>query len=181
MSVPKKTKIIVSIEKTTGAIGANGNLFYSIKGDLVHFRRTTMTTTTPQLQNVLVMGRKTWESLPKKPLPNRINVVFSTNPIDGVDVVGSMREYHEYIVAHSEKIENVYIIGGSSIYNMFLESGLVDEIICTVFYPKRLNEPIERVADTFFPIHELQRFVNSKSEYIGEDDNYVAIVEYYVN
>jgi dihydrofolate reductase len=125
------------------------------------------------------MGRKTWESLPKKPLPNRINVVFSTRPIDGVDVVGSMREYHEYIAAHDELIENVYIIGGSSIYNMFLEDGLVDEIICTVFYPKKTSKPIEQVADTFFPIHELQRFVKGASEYIGEGDNYVAIVEYY--
>lgn len=171
------TKIIVGLESTTGAIGYNGDLCCSIKGDLAHFRKVTKNTTNPTLKNLVVMGRKTWDSLPKKPLDCRINLVFSHSKISGLDVVSSIDEYHHFIEKNKEKIETVFIIGGASIYRMFLEAGLVSEVIATVFYPKT-NHKI--LADTYFPMSYLDRFTKmAKIDFIGEDEKYSASVEYY--
>ena len=62
---------IVAIDENYG-IGYNNELLCSIKEDLERFKKLTT-------NNVVVMGRKTWDSLPKKPLPNRTNVVVTNN------------------------------------------------------------------------------------------------------
>ena len=171
------TKIIVGLENTTGAIGYKGDLCCSVKGDLAHFRKITTSTKNPSLKNLIVMGRKTWDSLLAKPLAGRLNLVFSRSTISGVDAVGSLEEYHQFIQTNRDKIETVFIIGGGSIYSMFLEEGLVSEVIATVFYPKT-NDKIQ--ADTYFPVSYLDKFTKmSKKDFVGEDEKYSASVEYY--
>jgi dihydrofolate reductase len=67
-----------------GGIGQSGKLPWRLKGDMAFFKQLTTTTTTAQKgkRNVVVMGRKTWESIPSnfRPLPNRVNVVLSRRP-----------------------------------------------------------------------------------------------------
>ena len=102
--------LIVAIGKN-GEIGCNGNLIWKIPEDLKRFKTLTM-------GHPVIMGRKTWESLPKKPLPGRRNVVLTHNKdfkAEGGDVVHSIEEAIELT-----RGQEPFIIGGSEIYNAFL-------------------------------------------------------------
>ena len=71
-------KLIIACDPK-GGIGFNGKLpWTNLQGDLLRFKELTT-------GKVILMGRNTWESLPKKPLPNRINVVVSSNTISKMD------------------------------------------------------------------------------------------------
>lgn len=104
-------------------IGRNNKIPWYIPEDLNYFRRITQ-------NQVVIMGRKTFESLPKGPLPNRINIVLTTEPSNYKDIekihTGTLyfTKYedlnnllNEIEIAVIEK--QLYIIGGSEIYNLF--------------------------------------------------------------
>ena len=105
-----EVKIIVAIGED-GAIGRNGELIWKIPADLKRFK--TLTTGHP-----VIMGRKTWDSLPKKPLPGRRNIVITRskdfNP-DGAFVVNSPQE-----ALRVTEEESPFIIGGAEIYKLML-------------------------------------------------------------
>jgi dihydrofolate reductase len=93
------------------ALGVDGTLPWHLPEDLRLFRALTLGST-------VVMGRRTWESLPSRarPLPGRTNVVLSTGmapPLAGVQVAGSPEEV---LAAH----EDIWVIGGASVYTAFL-------------------------------------------------------------
>lgn len=92
-------------------LGSHGNLIWHISADLKNFKR--LTTGHP-----VIMGRKTWESLPKQPLPGRLNIVMSRNPgsIEGAVAVSSPEE----AIAACEGHDFPYIIGGEQIYRLFM-------------------------------------------------------------
>ena len=69
---------LIWAQEHDGGIGKNGRLPWHIPEDLKNFKKITLNST-------IVMGRKTWDSLPFKPLPKRKNIVFSRNKIDGID------------------------------------------------------------------------------------------------
>lgn len=106
--------IIAAVDKYW-AIGNKGQLLVSIPHDQKRFRDET-------LGKVIVMGRKTLESLPGgQPLYGRINVVLSRDPeyrVKGAEVCHSLDETLEFLQKYSP--EDVYIIGGGSIYEQFL-------------------------------------------------------------
>ncbi|MEM9422743.1 MAG: dihydrofolate reductase, partial [Pseudomonadota bacterium] len=64
---------------TNGAIGRDGDIPWHVPEDLKFFQRETM-------GGAIIMGRKTWESLPFKPLKNRLNVVVSRGEVEGADL-----------------------------------------------------------------------------------------------
>ena len=82
MASPERARrtfqVVVAATKTWG-IGAGGALPWRLPGDLRHFRELTARTADPGKLNAVVMGRRTWDSLPPKfrPLPGRVNVVLS--------------------------------------------------------------------------------------------------------
>jgi dihydrofolate reductase len=97
-------KLIIACDPK-GGIGHDGKLPWSnIQGDLPRFKNLTQ-------GQVVVMGRNTWDSLPKKPLPNRFNVVVTSKPIDGAITINSISHqfYSEYT--------NAYLIGGAQLVN----------------------------------------------------------------
>lgn len=102
--------MIVAIGKD-GAIGKKGDLIWKISADLKRFK--ALTTGHP-----VIMGRKTWESLPKRPLPNRRNIIL-TRSVDfnaeGAECFNSVEE-----TLKATEGENPYIIGGAEIYKAFL-------------------------------------------------------------
>lgn len=93
-------------------IGANGNLVFELPGDLARFKALT-------LGKPVIMGRKTWESLPKKPLPGRLNIVLTHNPAwqaEGAVTVTSAVEALALVAAEPEAC----VIGGGEVYALFL-------------------------------------------------------------
>lgn len=91
-----------------GAIGRGGDMIWHLPGDLRQFKKTT-------LGCPVVMGRRTWESLPRKPLPGRRNIVVSRQPdypAMGADTAPSLEEALEMCAAS----ERVFVIGGGEIY-----------------------------------------------------------------
>ncbi len=111
--------IIVAVAENR-VIGRDNQLIWHISEDLKRFKRLTE-------NNTVVMGRKTYLSLPFRPLKNRRNIVISNTvkEIEGVEVVSSIDEALSLC-----RGDEVFIIGGASIYEQTL--GLVDRIYLTV-------------------------------------------------
>lgn len=131
-----KTKLIAAVDQNL-ALGSSGKLLFRIPEDLKLFKRLTT-------GHVVLMGRKTFESLGCKPLPDRVNIVISTTKKfdDGVITFESLTTAIEYSkLTYPDK--DLYIIGGGKVYRQC--TGLADEVILTV-YGKAYEE-----ADTYFP------------------------------
>lgn len=87
-------------------LGKNGDLVFRYKADMQFFQKMTM-------GHTVVMGRKTWDSLPKK-LDGRVNLVVSAAPVDDAD--GTIHHLDEYLELHKDDEEEIFIIGGGSVY-----------------------------------------------------------------
>ena len=127
-----KLSIIVAMSSNR-VIGVNNSLPWHLSEDLKHFK--TLTT-----GHTIIMGRKTYESI-GKPLPNRRNIVISRNLnafYGGVEVVHSLED----AFSTSSNDEEVFIIGGSNIYEQSLH--LVDHLYIT-----EIKKAFE--GDAFFP------------------------------
>ena len=126
-------------------LGRDGDLCWYIREDLRRFKALTM-------GNAVIMGRKTWESLPKKPLPGRLNIVLSKNPKDPNDPTPGPSPMWEGGLVTAASVDQalemagereVFIIGGESVYRTFLP--LADRLELTRIFA---SDP---KADKFFP------------------------------
>ncbi len=142
-----------------GGIGLNGNLPWRIKEDMKLFKKITTTVENKNKQNAVIMGRKTWESIPQKfrPLPNRINIILSTTMekketenVDSVYVVNSLKDLDTTIkqLKKEEKLAKSFIIGGATLYNKMFE---LDKI--TKVHVSLVNDDYE--CDTFIDMKYL--------------------------
>ena len=126
-------------------IGSDGKIPWHIPQDFKNFKERTK-------GNSIVMGRKTWDSLPIKPLPGRANFVLSKTPhkiltnrfMKKYENVGVCTFESFKVITQLAKKENIFVIGGSFIYNLFLQDGLVDKIIASHVFG-------EYSGDTYFP------------------------------
>lgn len=128
---------IVAVDNDWG-IGFNGELLEHIPEDLKYFKELTM-------NNIIVMGRKTWETLPKKPLPNRLNIIIS-NSTRCITPEGAFRiplKEAETRMTNEPDNYNWFIIGGGQIYKQLLP--LCKRVYITKIYKKHEN------IDAFFP------------------------------
>ena len=130
---PKIT--IVAAVAREGAIGARGDLAFHIRGDLRHFKAIT-------LGKPVVMGRKTFESLPGGPLPGRTNIVITRNSAYTAPGVLTATSLDEAIRLAGEVTE-IAIIGGGQIYAQALP-------LATTLQLTEIDAPCPD-ADTFFP------------------------------
>jgi dihydrofolate reductase/thymidylate synthase len=132
----RKFSIVVAVCKSTRGIGSSGQLPWRLRSDMQYFKQLTRSTRDPTKRNAVIMGRKTWLSIPTKfrPLDDRINVVLSRNPEaarelempNGVMVAASLERALELLDERSElggTVENVYVIGGASVYKEALALG----------------------------------------------------------
>ena len=128
---------IVAVDNNWG-IGFNGNLLEHIPEDMKHFVHLTT-------GNVVVMGRKTWNSLPKKPLPNRTNIVITSNPVYFTEINGAYRQTLEDTIKDMNGMKDLdwFIIGGGQIYKELLP--YCDSVYVTKIYKNHEN------VDTYFP------------------------------
>ena len=163
--------IIAALDSNRG-IGTKNNLPWDLKGDMNHFK--SLTAQIPEddyfnYMNVVIMGRKTWDSIPIKfkPLPNRINIVLSSQTPDKVingvknphlvhvvsdwqdvfNLVNKINQVGEFDAIKSEKpisINNIFVIGGQKIYESAINHPYCDKLYLTEVYHKY-------ESDTFFP------------------------------
>jgi dihydrofolate reductase len=145
--------IIVAVSDDWG-IGKNNELLWHIPEDLVRFKRLTM-------GKCVIMGKKTWESLPKKPLPGRSNIVLTDIPHECIDC--SITAYSiEDALSKCGKDEEVFVIGGGSVYSQFMP--VADKLYITHVHKKA-------PADVWFPRIDRRKWkVIEKEECISGDD-----------
>ena len=164
--------IIACISKANRAIGYQNRLLYHIKSDMTRFRELTT-------GHVIIMGRKTYESLPNGALPNRCNIVVSKSrkELPNCEVYASLEEALTAVTnktrrdkAEADKAERdntiidkeYFIIGGESIYSQALP--LEDKLYLTLVN----QEPSH--ADTFFPAINPEEWEVAEKEMRNEND-----------
>ena len=126
---------LIWAQDENGGIGINGKLPWHISEDLKNFKSITN-------NSIIIMGRKTWDSLPFKPLPNRRNIVFSKNVQCNTETFSNFDDCLNQL--NSENIEKVFIIGGRSIYKLFYNKA-------DFLHITKVNLVKEGI-DEFFPI-----------------------------
>ena len=122
-----KILMIVAMDEQ-GNIGYNGSLPWKLSADMSRFRTLTIA----DGFNAVIMGRKTWDSLPEKykPLPERLNIVMSRNTSwKNENAESALYPGRAIEIAYANGCEECWIIGGAQIYNMYLDR--VDEIHIT--------------------------------------------------
>jgi dihydrofolate reductase len=117
-------------------IGKEGGLPWHISSDLKRFKQITM-------GNPVIMGRKTWESLPKRPLVGRNNIVITRDPAYSAPGAQLARDAEAALaMAEAENPTEIAVIGGGEIYRLFLDRA--DRIYLT-----EIDQDVE--GDTLFP------------------------------
>lgn len=145
-----KLNLVVAICNNNG-IGVNGSLPWKLRKDMEFFKKITSKTEDPEKQNAVIMGRKTWFSIPEKfrPLKGRVNIVLSRELKElpeGVHLARSLPEALNWVnrEENGKRIENVHIIGGSSVYKEAM-TGLYP---CKIYLTRVLAD---YTCDTFLP------------------------------
>ena len=144
-------KGIVCVAKDWG-IGKSNGLLFNLPADMKFFRETTK-------HNIVVMGYSTYLSLPKRPLPGRVNVVLwdkatSLDCLEGCITFNAFEQLLNFVKILSKEY-NVFICGGGSIYKLFLP--YYDEILVTKV------DAEDKEATVFFPNLDI-----NESYYISE-------------
>ena len=157
---------IVAVDRQWG-IGKDNDLLVHLPGDLKYYREKTQ-------GKCVVFGQRTLESLPGgKPLPNRNHIVLSDDPNFEIPLRANMKEGGEYrciLCASKEKaleamkdFEEVFICGGASIYELFMDE-------CDSLYITRIDHAFN--ADRFFPTPEDNGFELAWESETHEDNGY---------
>lgn len=161
----KRINIIAALDENN-AIGRKNKLLYSIPEDLKHFKDLTE-------NNIVVMGRKTYEFLPIFPLPSRVNIVISSSLLpgtfkdgDNVFLVRSPEQALKFIEEHYPEKE-IFVIGGGEIYKYFLDNLKAgDKFFLTDIFSTSKN------SDTWFPSFDRNMFIkDSISEVMTSKDS----------
>lgn len=128
---------IVAMTEKTRAIGRKNDMLYHLPEDLNYFKETT-------LNHTIVMGYKTYMSFPKRPLPNRKNIVLTrqNRVLEGAHIFHDIEEALDY--ARSHRDESIFVVGGDAIYRQFMP--YVSKLYITL-----IREDDEVEAEAFFP------------------------------
>lgn len=145
-----RINIIAAVARNR-AIGYRNKLIYWLPNDLKRFKALTT-------GHTIIMGRNTYESLPKGALPNRRNIVISSTmrDIPGCDCYRSLDE----ALRHCREDEDIYIIGGARVYSQAID--IADRLCLTEID----DTPAE--ADTFFPDYKDWK-LESKEEHSTDE------------
>jgi len=107
-----------------GGIGYNNQIPWNIPEDLKLFKKITTDINCYVKKNAVIMGRKTWESLPLKPLKDRINIIITSKPslIEKGDNIHSFNDFNQALIFCDDNIyiDKVFVIGGKSLYDICL-------------------------------------------------------------
>tara|TARA_B100000073_G_scaffold191213_1_gene158273 strand:- start:89 stop:2020 length:1932 start_codon:yes stop_codon:yes gene_type:complete len=172
----RRFQVVVAADEL-GGVGKNGALPWKLSKEMKHFKSLTSDASEPMTQNAVIMGRKTWESIPEKfrPLPGRLNVVLSASGQvyeksnkenggrdndakclpEGVLARASIEEALETLSngEYKDIIEKVFVIGGAKVYEEALKSEQCEAVHLTEVKPPAGKDPKEYFAsDAFIPL-----------------------------
>ena len=169
--------VIVAFCKNNNGIGFQNNIPWNLNSELKYFKEITTIKDNNQSSNIVIMGRKTWDSLPKKPLPNRTNIILSKS-MDNDTIAIIEKKYENTFVKRdlfvylkefdidNNSLVNVFIIGGSQIYEEVMNMNINLNIYATEIYT-------EFECDTFFPNINNETFaLTHVSEFKKENEIY---------
>ena len=149
---------LIWAQDENGGIGKNGSLPWHVSEDLKNFKKIT-------LDSIIVMGRKTWESLPIKPLPNRENIVLSKTLNTDILI---FKSYEDCIYdLQKRSVSKIFVIGGRSMYKLFYDVSDFLHITNIKLLENGINE--------FFPISNsdiISRFNKIDSVMLNEIAEY---------
>ncbi|KAK3027003.1 hypothetical protein RJ639_041764, partial [Escallonia herrerae] len=171
---PQRTyQVVVAATRNMG-IGKDGKLPWRLPSDLKFFKDVTMTTSDLARKNAVIMGRKTWESIPleHRPLPGRLNVVltrsgsFDIATAENVVICGSMISALELLAAspYCLSIEKVFVIGGGQVLREALNAPGCDAIHIT-----EIQSDLD--CDTFIPALNVSSFQPWYSSFPSMENN----------
>ncbi len=150
-----KLNIIAAVGENM-ELGLNNQLLCHLPADLKHFK--SVTSGFP-----IIMGRKTWDSLPFKPLPNRRNIVITRNRqlnLEGCEVVYSLEEALQ-LLDHEEEC---FVIGGATIYKEAISRA-------AKLYLTRIHASFK--ADVFFPPFNLNQWKLKEETFNAKDEKHL--------
>lgn len=158
--------LIVAVSENWG-IGKDNNLLFYLPSDLAYFKEKT-------INKVVIMGDKTYLSLPKHPLPKRTTIVITLDKTfkdDNVTIVHSVDELLQTIKKYPE--DDVFVCGGGTIYKLLLP-------YCKVAYITKVQKTAE--ADTFFPnLDEIKSWKLVQKGTPQEENNLTFSFDFYEN
>ncbi|MDD3302024.1 MAG: dihydrofolate reductase [Candidatus Gracilibacteria bacterium] len=136
----KKFSVILAMDDKNG-IGIKNELAWKINADMKYFKDITTKNEDLGKLNAVIIGRRTWESIPSKfkPLSDRINCIISkklhteslNSKIDDFVLHFNTFEHALEELDRKENVENIFVIGGTSVYNIGLAHPLVDKVYLT--------------------------------------------------
>lgn len=152
---------LIAARARNGAIGKDNDIPWHAPEDLKAFQRET-------LGGAIIMGRNTWDSLPVKPLKNRLNLVVSSNPDAAETVLPSIEA--AVAEAHAQGYRRVYGIGGEGIYRGML--GMADRLLIT-----EVDLTVAE-ADAYFPEFDPDNWIRAGETVLRDSDPACVMVEY---
>ena len=191
---------ISCINKINRAIGQANRLLFHLKHDMKFFKNTTIGKPAIRKQNAVLMGSNTYFSIPKKfrPLEDRVNLIISNNNYNKIKteintlglknthVFSSIDQSVQYAKLN-KSIQDLYVIGGESIYNHFVEKDLMNSVYLT-----EVEKPKVFLGDTFFPELSTDKYkrnsntenhiVEHSAKMITNNNDYEdTTIEYHIN
>ena len=146
---------LIWAQDKNGGIGKNGKLPWHISKDLKNFKKITLNST-------IIMGRKTWESLPFKPLPNRRNIILSNKDRTDAEVYNNIKDCIQALKL--DRVKNLFVIGGRSVFESFYSKA-------SILHLTMINIETKGI-DTFFPIsmNQIEKDFNEGEKKVLDED-----------
>ena len=134
-------------------LGYQNQLLCHLPKDLKHFKQITS-------GHTVIMGDRTWESLPKKPLPDRRNIVVTLAETVFPDCL-TVHSIEEALALARDEEDEVFVMGGATMYRLFLP-------YAQTLYLTRILSPF--TADVFFPAINEQEWIITENEFVPKDE-----------
>jgi dihydrofolate reductase len=164
----KKFSVVVAATHITRGIGRKGVIPWHLPRELKYFKDLTIGNTGSDRKNAVIMGRRSFESIPKtqRPLKDRINVILSSNPQlhtklllpSSVLVCSSLQNALEQLTSLQEQVNEIFIAGGVSVYMEAMKSSLCERIYLTSIHEEFVD------IDTFFQVIDMDSFRLSSTQ-----------------
>ncbi|MDY6761811.1 MAG: dihydrofolate reductase [Candidatus Nanohaloarchaea archaeon] len=150
--------VVIAAVARNGVIGKDRDIPWRYPEDWEHFKETTM-------GHPVIMGRVTYEGIVDglgEPLPGRTNIVLGHEEMDVPDGVVNVHGIDAAVNAAADTgADTAYVAGGASVYEQFLERGLVDRMVITEI-------PEEPDGDTYFPDWDEDRWEDVRREELDD-------------